>query len=179
MTTSVPPDWKAQGLLDGGIASLNNIEAGLTAKFLSPANEPDGNHLTKIEMLVMPFRFNVVGAATALTRDEFIAECKPHMPNSCASPYWLTPQRSSYDAKAQARGKHTLIQSMQVAQLRSAVQTLPAMRQQFGDQMVFVRGQTLQHIFEISVRVMPIELGALNQAHDRSRTLAGSQGTCE
>ena len=75
MTSSVSPDWKAQGLLDGGIASLNNIEAGLAAKFLSPANEPDGNHLTKIEMLAMPFRFNVVGAATALTRDEFIAEC--------------------------------------------------------------------------------------------------------
>ena len=64
--------------LDGGIASLNNIEAGLAAKFLSPANEPDGNHLTKIEMLAMPFRFNVVGAATALTRDEFIADQTAH-----------------------------------------------------------------------------------------------------
>ena len=36
------------------------------------------------------------------------------------------------------------------------------MRQEFGDQVVFVHGQTLQHIFEISVRVVPIELGALN-----------------
>ena len=47
------------------------------------------------------------------------------------------------------------------------------MRQEFGDQVVFVRGQTLQHIFEISIRVMPIEPGALNQAHDCGRTLAG------
>ena len=34
------------------------------------------------------------------------------------------------------------------------MQRLPAMRQEFGDEMVFVRGQTLQHIFEISVRVV-------------------------
>ena len=49
------------------------------------------------------------------------------------------------------------------------------MRQEFGDQMVFVRGQALQHVFEIGVGVVPIEPGALNQAHDRSRTLAGPQ----
>ena len=42
------------------------------------------------------------------------------------------------------------------------------MRQEFSDQMVFVRGQTLQHIFQIGIRVVPIEPGALNQAHDRS-----------
>ena len=45
------------------------------------------------------------------------------------------------------------------------MQRLPAMRQEFGDQMVFVRGQALQHIFEIGVGVMPVEPGALNQAH--------------
>ena len=45
--------------------------------------------------------------------------------------------------------------------------------------MVFVRGQTLQHIFEISIRVMPIEPGALNQAHDGGRTLACPQRACE
>ena len=53
------------------------------------------------------------------------------------------------------------------------------MRQEFGDQMVFVHGQTLQHIFEISVRVVPIEPGALNQAHDRRRPLACPQGARE
>ena len=53
------------------------------------------------------------------------------------------------------------------------------MRQEFGDQMVFVRGQALQHVFEIGVGVVPVEPGALNQAHDRSRTLAGPQRACE
>ena len=53
------------------------------------------------------------------------------------------------------------------------------MRQEFGDQMVFVRGQTLQHIFQISIRVVPIKPGALNQAHHRSRTLASPQGARE
>jgi len=41
--------------------------------------------------------------------------------------------------------------------------------------MVFVRGQTLQYIFEIGIGVMPIEPGALDEAHDRSRTLACPQ----
>ena len=49
------------------------------------------------------------------------------------------------------------------------------MRQEVGDLMVFVRGQTLQHIFQIGIGIMPIEPGALNQAHDRS----GPQGACE
>ena len=57
----------------------------------------------------------------------------------------------------------------------SGVEKLPAMRQEFCDEMVFVRGQTLQHIFEISVGIVPIESGALNQAHDRGRTLACPQ----
>ena len=53
------------------------------------------------------------------------------------------------------------------------------MRQEFGDLVVFMRGQALQHILEISARVVPVKPGALNQAHDRSRTLAGPQGACE
>ena len=32
------------------------------------------------------------------------------------------------------------------------------MRQEFGDQMVFVRGQALQHIFQISIRIGPLSL---------------------
>ena len=63
----------------------------------------------------------------------------------------------------------------QVAEQMSGVQRLPAVRQEFGDQVVFVRGQTLQDILEIGVRIVPVEPGALNQAHDRSRTLAGPQ----
>ena len=69
------PDWKASGLLDGGVADLNKIQAGLAAKFLS--REPD-DHITKKENLAMPFRFNLVGAATALTRDEFVKEQTEH-----------------------------------------------------------------------------------------------------
>ena len=49
------------------------------------------------------------------------------------------------------------------------------MRQEFGDQMVCLHGQALQHILEVSVGVVPIEPSALSQAHDRSRTLAGPQ----
>ena len=32
------------------------------------------------------------------------------------------------------------------------------MRQEFGDLMVFVRGQRLQHIFEINVGIVPARL---------------------
>ena len=59
------------------------------------------------------------------------------------------------------------------------MQRLPAMRQEFSDQMVFVRGQALQRILEISVRVVPIEPGALSQAHDSRRPLASPQGARE
>ena len=59
------------------------------------------------------------------------------------------------------------------------MQRLPAMRQEFGNQMVFVRGQTLKHIFEISISVVPIEPGALNQTHDRIRPLAFPERACE
>ena len=53
------------------------------------------------------------------------------------------------------------------------------MRHEFSDQMVFVRGQTLQYILEISVRVVPVEPGALSHAHDRSGPLACPQGARE
>ena len=61
----------------------------------------------------------------------------------------------------------------------SGLQSLPAVRQEFGDLTVFVRGQTLQHIFEISVGIVPVESGALNQTHDRGGTLACPQGARE
>ena len=57
----------------------------------------------------------------------------------------------------------------------STVQRPPAVREKFGDQMVFVRGQTLQHILEINVGIVPVESGALNKAHGRSRPLACPQ----
>jgi hypothetical protein len=48
----------------------------------------------------------------------------------------------------------------------------PAMRQQFADLTVLVRGQTSQHILQIGIRVMPIEFGTLNQTHHCRRTLS-------
>lgn len=53
------PDWKAAGILDAGVSGLNTISAELTAKFLS--SEPE-EHVTLLEALSLPFRFNVTGA---------------------------------------------------------------------------------------------------------------------
>jgi len=72
---AVRPDWKAQGLLDGGVQDLDKIAEGLATKFQSKDPEV---HVTKLENLAMPFRFNVVGAATPLTRDEFVADQSAH-----------------------------------------------------------------------------------------------------
>ena len=72
---AVRPDWKAQGLLDAGVSALDNISVGLKAKFLSPDPE---THISKLEALSMPFRFDTLGAATPLTRDEFIADQVAH-----------------------------------------------------------------------------------------------------
>jgi hypothetical protein len=52
---TVHPDWKAQGLLDGVVADLDQLAPGLTAQFLSADPEV---HLSKEETLAMPFRFN-------------------------------------------------------------------------------------------------------------------------
>ena len=52
------------------------------------------------------------------------------------------------------------------------------MRQEVGDQMVFVRRQTLQHLFQIGTEVMLIQPGALNQA-PCGPPLACPQGACE
>jgi len=48
--------------------------------------------------------------------------------------------------------------------------------QQLCDLAVLLRGQAGQHIFEIGIRVMPVEPGAVDQAHDGSGALAGAQG---
>ena len=72
---AIRPDWKASGLLDGGIADLNKIQSGLAARFVS--REPE-EHITKLEVLSMPFRFDTLGAATPLTRAEFVAEQAAH-----------------------------------------------------------------------------------------------------
>ena len=53
------------------------------------------------------------------------------------------------------------------------------MWQQFFDLAVFLRRQASQHIFQVGIGIMPIELGALNQAHHRSRALPRPQRTGE
>ena len=70
------PDWKAQGLLDGGVQDLNNIEQGLAQRFLSQDKAIHG--LTEQEALSLSFQFNVTATAVALTRDQFIAEQQAH-----------------------------------------------------------------------------------------------------
>jgi hypothetical protein len=49
------------------------------------------------------------------------------------------------------------------------------MRQQLFDQIVSVRRQPRQNVFQISVGVMPIELGALDQTYHSRRSLARTQ----
>ena len=61
----------------------------------------------------------------------------------------------------------------------SDAQRLPEVRQEFGDQMVCVCGQTLQHIFQINVRIVPVQSGARNQTRDRGGALACPQGARE
>jgi len=54
-----------------------------------------------------------------------------------------------------------------------------AMRQEFSDTSSRVRGQPLQDIAEVSVRVMPVELCRVHQAHDGCCPLARAQASRE
>ncbi|MFO0444029.1 MAG: putative Ig domain-containing protein, partial [Betaproteobacteria bacterium] len=72
---AIRPDWKQAGLLDGGVHDLDKISAGLAARFLAP---DERDRITEIEALAMPFRFDTLGSATPLTRDEFIADQSEH-----------------------------------------------------------------------------------------------------
>ncbi|MEJ2769488.1 hemagglutinin repeat-containing protein [Mycetohabitans sp. B46] len=53
----------------------------------------------------------------------------------------------------------------------------PAMRQQGCDVVGSMGGQSIEHVFEIDVRVMIIELRGSNQAHDRRGALSSAQRT--
>lgn len=57
-----------RGQLDGGPETLNDIAPGLAEAFTSDAGVPPAN-----TQMFIPFKFNVVAAATAMTREEFIA----------------------------------------------------------------------------------------------------------
>lgn len=49
------------------------------------------------------------------------------------------------------------------------------MRQQLADLTGPVRGQSPQHFAQVGMRIVPMELGRLDQAHDGGRTLACQQ----
>lgn len=53
---------------------------------------------------------------------------------------------------------------------------LPAMRQQFPDPVVRMRGQTREHISQIRIGVVTVYPGRLHQTHDGGRPFSGSQG---
>ncbi|WP_410472980.1 hypothetical protein ACGTJS_04805 [Faucicola mancuniensis] len=74
---AIRPEWKEQGLLDGGVQDLDKISSGLTHKFLT-IDEDTKTNLTKKELLSLPFRFDVFGSATPITRAEFIADQTAH-----------------------------------------------------------------------------------------------------
>ncbi len=62
------PNLEAQGVLDNGPAGLDAIYPGLTDLYNQLAAVPGD-----CEIPFIPFRFHLVAAATAMTRDEFIA----------------------------------------------------------------------------------------------------------
>lgn len=53
------------------------------------------------------------------------------------------------------------------------------MRQQLANLTGLVRRQPLQHIAQVGMRIKPIELFRLDQAHDGGRTLASQQRACK
>src|SRR5205085_12289142 len=62
------PALAAKGVLDRGPAGLDQIYPGLTDLYNQLAAVP-----SLCEIPFIPFRFDLVAAATAMTRDEFIA----------------------------------------------------------------------------------------------------------
>lgn len=51
------------------------------------------------------------------------------------------------------------------------------MGKQFSDPGSWLRWQPLEDILEVSVRVTPVELGRVDQAHDGCRSFAGTQAS--
>lgn len=48
------------------------------------------------------------------------------------------------------------------------------MGQEFRDVGSLLGWQSREHVFQVCIGIMPVELGGLDQAHDRSRPLAGA-----
>ncbi len=62
------PELAEQGILDNGPAGLDQIQPGLTELYNTIAAIPND-----CQMVFVPFRFDVFAAATAMTREEFVA----------------------------------------------------------------------------------------------------------
>jgi hypothetical protein len=70
-----------------------------------------------------------------------------------------------------ARSMLALIRHAGLASLSTGV--VPAVGQQLLDSAVELRGQSCQHILEVGPRVVPAQLGALQQAHHHGSSFAG------
>ncbi len=67
-------------------------------------------------------------------------------------------------------GKRPLITACQ-----RSVAVLPVVGQEFMDLAGLLRRQPFQHVFQVGMRLMAVQLGALNQAHDGGGALATAQ----
>ena len=53
------------------------------------------------------------------------------------------------------------------------------MRQEIFEAAGALSRQSLEHVFKVSIRIVAVELGGLDQAHDHGGALAGAQGAGE
>lgn len=53
------------------------------------------------------------------------------------------------------------------------------MRQELVNPAVRMRRQTCEHVLQIRMRIMTVQRGGLNEAHDGRRTSARPQRSCE
>ncbi|MFN4116304.1 MAG: hypothetical protein ACK4F7_07375, partial [Inhella sp.] len=123
---AIRPDWKQQGLLDGGPQDLDKISQGLTRRFFDKEER-----LTKEEALALPFRFDTLGAATPLTRAEFMADQSAHAKRLRAA--ILADSNASQPLAVLAADEAQWVQSwlaaLEVAGLLRPVDDAPPIRQ--------------------------------------------------
>lgn len=95
---------------------------------------------------------------------------QPHFTCDFWNRVGMTPQRFRSEFCGNRMGKASCPLTSTVSEGRG--DRRPAMRQQFFDAAGWVCGQSLEDVAQVLIRVVPVELGRLNQAHRSSRTLA-------